>query len=339
MANNIIITDVTLRDGSHPMEHQFTPQQVVAISGALARAGVPVVEVSHGDGVGGSSIQYGRSRYSEFQLMGLARQQMAQSRLAFLYVPGIATSVEMQAAQDAGGDVVRVATHCTEADCTEEAIRIAKQRGLFVVGFLMMAHMASPDTMSRQAHLMASYGADVVYVVDSAGALLPEQAFDRVRAVAQTIGGPVGFHGHNNLSLAVANSLAAIEAGAQWIDASLAGFGAGAGNTPLEVLVAVLQRKGLATGIDLYAVMDAAEELVWPMMPFPLRIDRDSLTIGMAGCYSTFLVHAQHAAQRFGVDIREILVEAGRRGLVGGQEDMLIDIAYRLAGAPASTVS
>lgn len=336
MNERITITDVTLRDGSHPMEHQFTPEQVASVAKALDQAGVPMIEVSHGDGVGGSSIQYGRSRYSEFELIRTAREIMTQAKLAFLYIPGLATSHEMLQAQESGADTVRVATHCTEADCSEEAINIAKSRGLQVVAFLMMAHMAEPTVLGQQAELMKRYGADVVYVVDSAGALLPEQAFERVEAVVRAVGKPVGFHGHNNLSMGVANSVAAIEAGAQWIDASLAGFGAGAGNTPLEVLVAVLDRKGIPTGIDLYAVMDAAETIARPMMPFPIRIDRDSLTIGVAGCYSTFLVHAQHASERFGVDTREILIEAGKRQLVAGQEDMLIDIAYQLSQAAVS---
>jgi 4-hydroxy 2-oxovalerate aldolase len=327
----VYITDVTLRDGDHAMAHQFSLAQIAEIARGLDESGVDVIEVSHGDGLAGSSLQYGMSREKEEDLLRTAAATIKRAKLAVLLLPGIGTKADLKQAAELGAKVARIATHCTEADIAEQHIGLAKNLGMHVVGFLMMAHMVSPQKLAEQAQLMESYGADCVYVVDSAGALTTPEARERVRTLRQTLSIEVGFHAHNNLSLAVANSLAAIEEGATWIDASTCGLGAGAGNTQTEVLAAVLAKLGYETGIDLYRLMDVAEELVKPIMPRPQVIDRASLTIGYAGVYSTFLLHAQRAAEKFRVDPRDILLELGQRRMVGGQEDMIIDVAVELA--------
>jgi len=336
----VSITDVTLRDGDHAMSHQFTLAHIESIARGLDEAGVDIIECSHGDGLAGSSIQYGMSRESEEDILRTAAKTIKRAQLAILLLPGVGTKSDLKMAAECGVKVARVATHCTEADIAQQHIGLAKALGMRVVGFLMMAHMVTPRKLAEQATLMESYGADCVYVVDSAGALVTPEARERVRALRQTLRCEVGFHAHNNLSLAVANSLAAIEEGATCIDASTCGLGAGAGNTQTEVLAAVLSRLGHETGIDLYRLMDVAEELVKPIMLRPQIIDRDSLAIGFAGVYSTFLLHAKRVAKQFKVDSRALLLDLGRRGMVGGQEDMIIDVAVemaegRLADAPA----
>ena len=344
-AKRIYITDTTLRDGDHAMSHKFTVDQVRRIAQALDGAGVPVIEVSHGDGLGGSSIQYGRSLEPEEDYIRAAAEVIERGQLAFLLLPGVGTRKELKRAAEIGAKVARIATHCTEADISEEHIKLAKDLGLKVHTFLMMSHMSPPEKLAEQAKLMESYGADCVYVVDSAGALLPHEARARVRAFRQVLSArtEIGFHAHNNLCLSVSNSLTAIEEGATRIDGSTCGLGAGAGNTQTEVLVAVLARLGIETGVDLFKIMDAAEQVVFPVMRdhHVPRIDPRSLMIGYAGVYSTFLLHAERAARRFGVDARDILVELGRRQAVGGQEDWIIDVAVELAerrkaGAPAA---
>jgi 4-hydroxy-2-oxovalerate aldolase len=327
------VCDVTLRDGDHAMEHQFTVEQVRTIARGLEEAGVPLIEVSHGDGLAGSSVQYGFSREPEPAYLAAAASVIRRGKLAVLLLPGIGTRKELKWAAESGAKVARIATHCTEADIAEQHMGLAKKLGMEVAGFLMMSHMAPPSKLAEQAKLMASYGADCVYVVDSAGALLVAEARERVRALRQALSDSVevGFHGHNNLCLSVANTLAAIEEGATWVDGSACGLGAGSGNTPTEVLVAVLQKLHLETGIDLFRLMDVAEEMVRPIMLHPTAIDRACLTIGYAGVYSTFLHHAQRAAEQFHVDAREILIELGRRKTVGGQEDMIVDVAVELA--------
>lgn len=327
----IFITDVTLRDGDHAMSHQFTCEQISRIARGLDAAGVDIIECSHGDGLAGSSIQYGMSREPEEELLRAAAAALTHARLAILVLPGIGVKADLKRAAALGATVARVATHCTEADIAEQHIGLAKTLGMRAVGFLMMAHMSPPQRLAEQARLMESYGADCVYVVDSAGAMVTPDARERVRALRQALQGDVGFHAHNNLSLAVANSLAAIEEGATHIDASTCGLGAGAGNTQTEVLAAVLSRLGYDTGIDLSRLMDVAEEDVKPIMLRPQIIDRDSLTIGFAGVYSTFLLHAKRAAKQFGVDSRALLEELGRRRMVGGQEDMILDVAVEMA--------
>lgn len=332
-ANNrkITLVDVSLRDGSHAVRHQFTSQQVGEVAAALAAAKVPVFEVTHGDGLGGSSLQFGLSKEPELDWIRKAVQQAGDSRVSVLLLPGVGTRRELKQAREIGASVVRVATHCTEADISPQHIAMAKELGMTAVGFLMMSHMVSPAELAKQARIMEDAGADVVYVVDSAGALLPVEVRDRVRALRDALVCEVGFHAHNNLGLAVANTLVAMEEGATWLDGSLCGLGAGAGNTQLEVLVAVLDRLGVETGVDLYGIMDAAEEVVMPILPRSIVIDRDALVIGYAGVYSTFLLHARRAAEKFGVEPRDILVELGRRKTVGGQEDQIIQVAYELA--------
>jgi len=326
----IIVTDTTLRDGSHPMRHQYTAQQVEAIAGALDRGGVDVIEVSHGDGLGGSSLQYGMSAVDELELIERARRATRRAKIAVLLLPGVGTRRDLAAAAERGADAVRIATHCTEADISEQHFRFGAELGLETIGFLMMSHMLEPAELAEQAAFMSSYGANCVYIVDSAGAMVPDDVRRRVQALSSHVRA-VGFHAHNNLGLAVGNTLAAVEAGATRVDGCLRGFGAGAGNAPTELLAAALERCGAKTGLDLFALSDAAEQVVKPLMPFQPFPDRESLAIGYAGVYSTFLLHAKRHAQRLGLDPREILVELGRRGAVAGQEDWILDVALELA--------
>ena len=325
------ITDTSLRDGSHPMRHQFTVAQVHAVAQALDEAGVPVIEVTHGDGLAGSSIQYGFSRTPEMQLISEARSVCQRAKIAVLLLPGIGTVRELKEAMERGAQVVRIATQCTEADVSEEHFEIAKKLGMETVGFLMMAHMRPPEALVQQAKLMESYGADCVYIVDSAGAMLPSDAYARVKALKEALATQVGFHAHNNLGVAVGNSIAALEAGADQLDGCLRGLGAGAGNAPTELLATVLDKLGLNPGLDVYKLMDAAEFVIAPMMPFQPMPNREAITIGYAGVYSTFLLHAQRAGDRYGIDPRTILTELGRRQAVAGQEDWILDVALELA--------
>ena len=337
MKKQLRICDVSLRDGSHVVRHQFTTEQVASIASGLDAAGVHMVEVSHGDGLGGSSLQYGLSLVNELDLIRTARSVLSHAKLAVLLLPGIGTRDDLKTARELGAEVVRVATHCTEADVSEQHIRRARELGMEVAGFLMMAHMIPPKDLAAQARLMESYGAHAVYVTDSAGALTMDATRDRVRALRDALRCGIGFHGHNNLSLAVANTLIAIEEGATWIDSAVRGFGAGAGNTATEVLAAVLDKLGLNPGLDVLKLMDVAEELVPPVMQKPATIDRAALTLGYCGVYSSFLRHAERAAEKFGVDAREILMEVGRRKAVGGQEDMIIEVALELAQTMANS--
>ncbi len=325
------ITDSSLRDGSHPMRHQYTREQVRAVAQALDAAGVPVIEVTHGDGLAGSSIQYGFSRTSEMHLISEACDVCQHAKIAVLLLPGIGTVKELKEASERGAQVVRIATQCTEADISEEHFEIAKKLGLEAVGFLMMSHMRPPEELAKQAKLMESYGADCVYVVDSAGAMLPQDVAARVKELKEHLTIQVGFHAHNNLGVAIGNSLAALEAGADQLDGCLRGLGAGAGNAPTELLAAVLEKMGLNPGLDVYKLMDAAEYVIAPMMPFQPIPNRDAISIGYAGVYSTFLLHARHAGERYGVDPRDILTELGRRQAVAGQEDWILDVALELA--------
>ncbi len=325
------ITDTSLRDGSHPMRHQFTVEQVRAVAQALDEAGVPVIEVTHGDGLAGSSLQYGFSRTPEMELISVARRVCQRAKIAVLLLPGIGTVKELKEAREHGAQVVRIATQCTEADVSEEHFEIAKKLGMETVGFLMMAHMRPPEALVQQAKLMESYGADCVYIVDSAGAMLPRDAYARVKALKETLSIQVGFHAHNNLGVAVGNSIAALEAGADQLDGCLRGLGAGAGNAPTELLATVLEKMGLNPGLDVYKLMDAAEYVIAPMMPYQPIPSRDAITIGYAGVYSTFLLHAQRAGERYGIDPRTILTELGRRQAVAGQEDWILDVALELA--------
>lgn len=325
------LTDTTLRDGSHAMRHQFTRGQVRDVVQALDKAGVPVLEVTHGDGLAGSSIQYGFSLTNEMDLIEEACNAVTKSRIAALLLPGIGTRKELKEAIARGIQVVRVATQCTEADISQQHFGMAKEMGLEAVGFLMMSHMRPPEFLAEQALLMESYGADCVYVVDSAGALLPDGAAARVKALKETLKVQVGFHAHNNLGLGVGNTLAAIDAGADQVDGTLRGLGAGAGNTATELIVAAMDKLGYDHGMDVFGLIDAAEFVVAPIMPFQPVPDRDSIAIGYAGVYSTFLLHAKRLGKEYGVDPLEILVELGRRKTVAGQEDWILDVTLELA--------
>jgi 4-hydroxy 2-oxovalerate aldolase len=329
------VTDTSLRDGSHPMRHQFSIAQVRAVAQALDEAGIPVIEVTHGDGLAGSSLQYGFSATSEMELISAAKEVCRQARIAVLLIPGIGTVKELKEAMERGAQVVRLATQCTEADVSEEHFEFAKKLGMEAVGFLMMAHMRPPEVLAQQARIMESSGADCIYIVDSAGAMLPRDAYERVKALKEALAIQVGFHAHNNLGLAVGNTLAALEAGADQIDGCLRGLGAGAGNAPTELLAAVLDKMGLNPGLDVYKLMDAAEYVIAPMMPYQPIPTRDAITIGYAGVYSTFLLHAQRAGERYGIDPRTILTELGRRQAVAGQEDWILDVALELARGAA----
>jgi 4-hydroxy 2-oxovalerate aldolase len=325
------LTDSTLRDGSHAVAHQYTLAQVTDIVAGLDAAGVPVIEVSHGDGLGGSSFNYGFSGTDEVTLITRAVQTAKQARIACLLLPGIGTAEDLKAIHDLGVGVARIATHCTEADVAEQHIGMAKQLGMEAVGFLMMSHMITPDELLAQALLMQDAGADVVYCVDSAGALTIPEARDRIAALVDGLHIEVGMHAHENLSLSVALSLAALDAGATHIDGCTAGAGAGAGNCPTETFVAVCQKMGIETGIAALALMDVAEEVVRPVLQRPQMVDRAALTLGYAGVYGSFMLHSERAARRYGVSQAEILLELGRRKAVGGQEDMIIDVALKLA--------
>jgi 4-hydroxy 2-oxovalerate aldolase len=332
---DIRVTDSCLRDGSHAVAHQFSADAVRDTVIGLDQARVPVIEVAHGDGLGGSSFNYGFSAVDERVLIQIAVDNASYAKIACLVLPGVGTVDDIRAVSDMGVSIVRVATHCTEADISVQHFGIARDLGLETVGFLMMAHSTPPESLARQARIMADAGCQCVYVVDSAGALILEQASDRVSALVAELGtdAQVGFHGHQNLSLATANSLLAIRAGATQIDGCTRAFGAGAGNTPTEVLAAVCERLGIRTGIDLFRLIDVAEDVVRPVMDSEPVADRMSLLMGYAGVYSSFLKHANRVAQRYGVSGPEILLRAGRRQLVGGQEDLLIDIALELVSA------
>jgi len=330
---DVRVTDSSLRDGSHAVRHRFSEDDVRSVVGALDRAGVPVIEVTHGDGLGGSSFTYGLSATDEQLLIRAAAETAAQAKIAVLMLPGIGTMDDMRAACDAGATVVRIATHCTEADIAIQHFGLARQLGMETVGFLMMAHSQPPQVLAKQARIMADAGAECVYVTDSAGALVLEEAADRVAALVAEVGADaqVGFHGHQNLGVAVANTVAAIGSGATQVDGCTRALGAGAGNTPTEVLVAVLDKLRIRTGIDTLAMIDLAEDVVRPLMDGECVINRMSLLMGYAGVYSSFLRHAEQAAQSYGVSGAELLLRAGRRKLVGGQEDQLIGIAVELA--------
>ena len=331
MTKNLTVLEVALRDGSHAIQHQYTVEQVREITKGLDDANVPYIEVSHGDGIGGSSVQYGFSKVSDIELIKAAKEETTNSKISVLLLPGIGTVEDLKEAREAGADMVRVATHSTEADVSRQHIVAAKEMDLEVVGFLMMAHMVEPDKLLEQAKLMESYGADIIYATDSAGAMLPKDVTERIELLVKELDVPVGFHGHNNLGLAMANTLAAAEAGATYLDGSVRALGAGAGNTQTEVMISVLEKSGYETGVDLFKLMDVAEDLVAPIIETPQIIDRDSLTLGHAGVYSSFKLFAQRSGARFGIDSRDILVELGKLKVVGGQEDMVEDIASTMA--------
>ena len=335
LTHDLRITDTTLRDGSHAMAHQFTEEQVRNTVRALDRAGVEIIEVTHGDGLGGSSFNYGFSKVDEMTLVAAARDEARNAKIAVLLVPGIGTVEHLKRARDAGAEVVRVATHCTEADVSQQHFAAARDLGMETVGFLMMAHRTTPENLAKQARIMVDAGCQCPYVTDSAGALLMHEARDRFEALVAEVGDEawVGYHGHQNVSLGVANSVLAYEAGVRYIDGSLCALGAGAGNSPTEVLAAMYDKLGVTTGLDVLGLLRAAEEVVRPYLHRWPKMDRNAIVQGWAGVYSSFLLHAETAAERYKVPAHEILRRCGELGLVGGQEDMIIDVAIQLSTA------
>jgi len=329
----VILHDMSLRDGMHALREQISVEQMVKLATAMDDAGMPYIQVTHGAGLGGNSLQHGFALASNEEYITAVASKMKQAKVSVLLIPGLGTMRELRSAYDCGARSVHVATHSTEADTSPQHIACARELGMDTTGFLMMSHLNDPKGLAQQAKLMESYGAQTVYITDSAGFMLPQDVVDRVNAFRDVLNPEteIGFHGHHNLGMGVANSIAAIEAGATRIDASVAGLGAGAGNTPSEVFVAVCDRMGIETGIDLFKLMDVAEDIVVPMMEHMVRVDRDSLTLGYAGVYSTFLLHAKRAADRFGIPARDILVELGRKKMIGGQEDMIQDTAMTMA--------
>ncbi|QSR34555.1 4-hydroxy-2-oxovalerate aldolase [Marinobacterium iners] len=329
----VTLHDMSLRDGMHAKRHQISLDEMVSIASAMDEAGMPLIEVTHGDGLGGRSLNYGFPAHSDEEYLSAVVPKMKNAKISALLLPGIGTVDHLKMARDCGVSTIRVATHCTEADVSEQHIGMAAKMEMDTVGFLMMAHMVSPEKILEQAKLMVSYGANCIYATDSAGYMLPDDVTARIGLLRAELPKEVevGFHGHHNMGMAIANSLAAIEAGASRIDGSVAGLGAGAGNTPLEVFCAVLDRMGVETGVDLYKIMDVAEDLIVPIMDQPIRVDRNALTLGYAGVYSSFLLFAERAEKKYGISARDILVELGRRGTVGGQEDMIEDLALTMA--------
>jgi 4-hydroxy-2-oxovalerate/4-hydroxy-2-oxohexanoate aldolase len=329
----VIVHDMCLRDGMHAKKEQISVDEMVTVAAALDAAGVPMLQVTHGAGLGGNSLQHGFAMHSNEEYWDAVAPVLTQATMSALLIPGLGTMTELKTAFDHGVRSVHVATHCTEADTSPQHIAFARELGMDTTGFLMMAHLNAAAGLAEQGKLMESYGAQTVYVTDSAGYMLPGDVTEAVTALRDVLepGTEIGFHGHHNLGMGIANSIAAIECGATRIDASVGGLGAGAGNTPLEVFVAVCDRMGIDTGCDLFQLMDLAEDVIFPMMDHIVRVDRSSLTMGYAGVYSTFLLHADRIGAKYGIPPRDILVELGRKKMIGGQEDTIEDTALTMA--------
>lgn len=329
----VILHDMCLRDGMHAKREQISVEQMVKVATALDDAGMPYIQVTHGAGLGGNSLQHGFALASNEEYIEAVSARMKQAVVSVLLLPGLGTMKELKSAFESGARSVHVATHCTEADTSPQHIAYARELGMDTTGFLMMSHLSDAASLAQEAKKMESYGANTVYITDSAGFMLPEDVAERVTALKDILKPEteIGFHGHHNMGLGISNSIAAVAAGASRIDGSVAGLGAGAGNTPLEVFIAVCERMGIETGVDLFKTMDIADEIIFPMMDHIVRVDKDSLTLGYAGVYSTFLLHAKRAAEQFGVPARDILVELGRKKMIGGQEDMIQDTAMTMA--------
>ncbi|MCX6499390.1 MAG: 4-hydroxy-2-oxovalerate aldolase [Arthrobacter sp.] len=338
---SVRLTDTTLRDGSHAMSHKFTEEHVRTVVRALDDAKVEVIEVTHGDGLGGSSFNYGFSLTPELDLVRAAVDEARNAKIAVLMLPGLGTIHDLNQAHEAGASVARIATHCTEADVSIQHFQHARKLGMETVGFLMLSHRTTPENLAKQARIMADAGCQCVYVVDSAGALILDDVSDRVAALVTELGddAQVGFHGHQNLSFGVANSVYAARAGAKQIDGTLLALGAGAGNSPTEVLAAAFERLNIHTGTDVQALMAAAEDVVKPIITRMPVMDRASIMQGYAGVYSSFLIHAERAAERYNVPAWQILQEIGKAGYVGGQEDMIVDVAVQLANGVELTAA
>lgn len=331
----VILHDMCLRDGMHPKRHQISIDEMIDVATGLDEAGVPLIEVTHGDGLGGASLTYGFPAASDEAYLDAVIPKMKNAKISALLLPGIGTIDHLRMAADIGVNTIRIATHCTEADVSEQHIGLAREMGLDTVGFLMMAHMISAEDLLKQALLLESYGANCVYCTDSAGYMLPDEVTERISLLRANLKPEteIGFHGHHNLALGVANSMAAVDAGASRIDGSAAGLGAGAGNTPLEVFASVMDRMGAETGVDIFKLMAVAEEKIVPMMEHMVRVDRDSLILGYAGVYSSFLLFAKRASAKYGVPSQDILLEMAKRKAIGGQEDLIDDVAMELAKA------
>jgi 4-hydroxy 2-oxovalerate aldolase len=332
--SRIFVTDTTLRDGSHTVSHRFSPDDIIKVAGGLDKAGIDMIELGHGDGLTGSTINYGFSEFTDYELIEAAASVVKKAKLAVLLLPGIGTVEDLERAKKAGATAVRVATHCTEADISMQHIKAAKEMGLWTVGFLMMAHLTDTERLVEEALKMESYGADVVYATDSAGAMLPVDVTEKVTAMKKALKVPIGHHSHNNLGVAISNSIAAIEAGATYIDGSLSGLGAGAGNTSTETLIGVMNRMNYDHGVDLYKAMDASTNGLIPVLNekgLSPQTNLDAMMIGYSGVYSSFMLHAKRAAERFNVDVRDVLMELGRRKAVGGQEDWIIEVAHEMS--------
>jgi 4-hydroxy 2-oxovalerate aldolase len=328
----IVIHDPTLRDGHHAVRHVLGREQLRGYAAAADAAGIPVVEVGHGNGLGASSLQVGRAALSDDEMLSVVREALPNSKMGVFMLPGWGTTRDLRRALDHGADVVRLGTHCTESDLAERHLGFLREAGVDAQCLLLMSHMAGAERLAEECRRLTDFGATAVGIFDSSGHYLPPDVTERIGAIVEAVTVPVIFHGHNNLSMAVANSVAAAHAGAEIIDGCARGFGAGAGNTQLEVLVPVLERLGFATGIDLYALLDAADLAERDLMPAPPTIDSVSLVSGLAGVFSGFKTPVLDISRREDVDPRDVFFELGRRQAVAGQEDLIVDVALELAG-------